>query len=646
MPDNAPSPNMKQYKELGRYRNRFLIALVLILVVYALSSVFVSPGAPEFKIDYNIFRQEMREGNVESVHVQGERIDGVLSQNRTRELQGNRTVDYNDFYTFLPSFGDDKLLDFLTENNVAIATTPEEEGGGFFWYAIISLLPFFLIVGLIYYQYKRMRGQRGGGPGMGLFNIGKSKAKLYEASETRKTFDDVAGADNAKNELKEVITFLKDPEKIEKLGGEAPKGTLLVGPPGCGKTLLAKAVAGEAGVPFYSISGSVFMEMFVGVGASRVRNMFEEAKKNAPSIIFIDELDSIGRRRGAGLGGGHDEREQTLNQLLSEMDGFEPNENVVVMSATNRPDILDPALLRPGRFDRRITVDRPKRQARLEILQMYAKKKPMAEDVDLDELARSTPGFSGADLENMLNEAALYAARADRKEIAREDVENARDKVTMGLERKGLSLTDEEKRLIAYHEGGHALTAAKLEHADPLHKISIIPRTRSLGATMQLPEDERYIYRKEYLLDRLATMMGGRASEYMVFGTLTSGAGSDLLEATKLARKMVLEWGMSDAFSHVALGGERENVFLGEEIAQRRDYAEETQHEVDRQVQLILDEAYERARSIVEEHRDKLDALVERLLEDEEISGPVLRELLGGAKPGDANGQQKSSSQQ
>ncbi|TVM14371.1 cell division protein FtsH [Oceanidesulfovibrio indonesiensis] len=636
---------MEQYKELGKHRKRFLVALLLILVIYGLSTLFVRPAAPEFKIDYDIFRSEVRDGNVESVHVQGERIDGVLSQNRTRTLQGNRTVEYNEFFTFLPSFGDDKLLDFLTENDVAIATTPAEEDGGFLWYAIISLLPFFLIVGLIYYQYKRMRGQ-GGGPGMGLFNIGKSKAKLYEASETRKTFDDVAGADNAKNELKEVITFLKDPEKIQKLGGEAPKGTLLVGPPGCGKTLLAKAVAGEAGVPFYSISGSVFMEMFVGVGASRVRNMFEEAKKNAPSIIFIDELDSIGRRRGAGLGGGHDEREQTLNQLLSEMDGFEANENVVVMSATNRPDILDPALLRPGRFDRRITVDRPKRQARLDILRMYARKKPMAEDVDLDELARSTPGFSGADLENMLNEAALYAARADRKQITREDVENARDKVTMGLEQKGLSLTDEEKKLIAYHEGGHALTAAKLEHADPLHKISIIPRTRSLGATMQLPEDERYIYRKEYLLDRLATMMGGRASEFVVFGTLTSGAGSDLMEATKLARKMVLEWGMSDAFSHMALGGERENVFLGEEIAQRRDYAEETQHEVDRQVQLILDESYERARAIVEKHRDELDTLVERLLEEEEMSGPELRELLGAPEPRDANDQQKGSSQQ
>ncbi|WP_235894041.1 ATP-dependent zinc metalloprotease FtsH [Oceanidesulfovibrio indonesiensis] len=645
MPDKYPSPNMEQYKELGKHRKRFLVALLLILVIYGLSTLFVRPAAPEFKIDYDIFRSEVRDGNVESVHVQGERIDGVLSQNRTRTLQGNRTVEYNEFFTFLPSFGDDKLLDFLTENDVAIATTPAEEDGGFLWYAIISLLPFFLIVGLIYYQYKRMRGQ-GGGPGMGLFNIGKSKAKLYEASETRKTFDDVAGADNAKNELKEVITFLKDPEKIQKLGGEAPKGTLLVGPPGCGKTLLAKAVAGEAGVPFYSISGSVFMEMFVGVGASRVRNMFEEAKKNAPSIIFIDELDSIGRRRGAGLGGGHDEREQTLNQLLSEMDGFEANENVVVMSATNRPDILDPALLRPGRFDRRITVDRPKRQARLDILRMYARKKPMAEDVDLDELARSTPGFSGADLENMLNEAALYAARADRKQITREDVENARDKVTMGLEQKGLSLTDEEKKLIAYHEGGHALTAAKLEHADPLHKISIIPRTRSLGATMQLPEDERYIYRKEYLLDRLATMMGGRASEFVVFGTLTSGAGSDLMEATKLARKMVLEWGMSDAFSHMALGGERENVFLGEEIAQRRDYAEETQHEVDRQVQLILDESYERARAIVEKHRDELDTLVERLLEEEEMSGPELRELLGAPEPRDANDQQKGSSQQ
>ncbi|TVM31911.1 ATP-dependent zinc metalloprotease FtsH [Oceanidesulfovibrio marinus] len=631
MPDSGTSPNLKQYKEAGRIWKRFFLAILLVSIVYALYSAYMGPQEPRYKIDYDAFRSEVQNGHVQSVRVQGERIDGVLSQNRTRSLQGNRTVSFNEFYTFLPSFGDDQLMGLLSKNNVAVATTPKQEDGGYLWYAIISLLPFLLIVGLFYYQYKRMRGRAG--PGMGIFNIGKSKATLYDSTMPGKTFDDVAGADNAKGELREVITFLKDPEKISRLGGQAPKGTLLVGPPGCGKTLMAKAVAGEAGVPFYSISGSVFMEMFVGVGASRVRDMFQEAKKNAPSIIFIDELDSIGRRRGAGLGGGNDEREQTLNQLLSEMDGFEPNENVVVMSATNRPDILDPALLRPGRFDRRITVDRPTRKARLAILKIHSRKKPLADDVDLDELARSTPGFSGADLENMLNEAALFAARYDRKRITRDDVENARDRVTMGLERKGLSLTDEEKRLIAYHEGGHALAAAKLKHADPLHKISIIPRARSLGATMQLPEDERYIYRKEYLLDRLATMMGGRASEQAVFGALTSGAGSDLLEATRLARKMVLEWGMSDAFSHISLGGEQENVFLGEEIAKRRDYAEETQHEVDRQVQAILDEAYDRARKIVEEHRSELDALVERLLEEEEISGDELRELIGGKKP-------------
>ncbi len=618
-PKNAP-PGAQDASQ----RRRALWALALTVLVLGVFTYYMTPRSMTVQLNYDIFRDEVRKRNVKSIRVQGPRIDGDLTTNRTRSV-GNQTVSYDSFYTYTPSFGDEELLALLVENEVAITTEPEEEGGGWLVYGLISLLPFVLLVGLFYYQYKRMRGSGGMG---GLFNIGKSKAKLYDSAQAGKTFDDVAGAENAKHELKELIAFLKNPVKLIRMGGKPPKGVLLVGPPGTGKTLLAKAVAGEAGAPFYSISGSVFMEMFVGVGASRVRDMFEKAKKNAPSIIFIDELDSIGRRRGAGLGGGHDEREQTLNQLLNELDGFEPNENVIVMSATNRPDVLDPALLRPGRFDRRITVDMPKRSERLSILRMYAANKPTAEDLDLDALARATPGFSGADLENMLNEAALFALRSERDVITNEDVDAARDKITMGLERSGLSLQEEEKRLIAVHESGHAVVAFTLPHADPLHKVSIIPRTRSLGATLQLPEDERYIYSREYLLDRLAVMLGGRAAETLVAGVATSGAGSDLHEATKLARKMVLEWGMSEAFSHVALGGERENVFLGEEIASRREYAEATAHEVDTAVMELLENAYARAEQALQDSRAALDRLVEALLEEEELSGDALTETL------------------
>jgi cell division protease FtsH len=454
---------------------------------------------------------------------------------------------------------------------------------------------------------------------------------MYQKQEVKTTFDNVAGAEGAKQELMEIITFLKDPSRIRRLGAGVPRGVLLVGPPGTGKTLLARAVAGEAGVPFFSITGSDFMEMFVGVGASRVRSLFEDAKKNAPCIIFIDELDSIGRRRGAGLGGGHDEREQTLNQLLSELDGFEHNENVIVMTATNRPDILDPALLRPGRFDRRITVDLPSTKSRLEILRLHSRTKPLDDNVDLEKLARGTPGFSGADLENLLNEAALLAVRSDRSVILSEDIEAARDKILMGLVRQGLALTDDECRLIAYHEGGHAIVAALLPNADPVHKVSIIPRSRSMGVTQQLPEREKFIYDMEYMLDRLAVMMGGRASEELVFNTSTSGAGNDLVQATKLARKMVLEWGMSERFMHMALGGADGEVFLGEDLAKHREYSEQTAREVDEEVQSILHKAYQRARKTLEEKRAELDRLVDLLLEHEEIDGNAVLQLTGKA---------------
>jgi len=464
--------------------------------------------------------------------------------------------------------------------------------------------------------------------GQQLFSIGQNRARLYEHEQQPVTFADVAGLEGVKTELTEIVTYLKAPERVQRLGGQAPKGVLLVGPPGTGKTLLARAVAGEASVPFYSITGSDFMEMFVGVGASRVRGLFDDARKVAPCIIFIDELDSIGRRRGAGLGGGHDEREQTLNQLLSEMDGFEPTENVVVMAATNRPDILDPALLRPGRFDRQITVNLPTLSARQKILQIHARNKPLAADVDLAHLARGTPGFSGADLENILNEAALLAAREQKTQIEQADIEHARDKIMMGLEREGLALTDNEREIIAYHEAGHAVIAAVLEHADPIHKVTIVPRGQAMGVTQQLPEKEKYIYPEEYMLDRLAVMMGGRAAENLKFDTATSGAENDLKQATQLVRRMVLDWGMSERFGRMALGSQSQQVFLGEEIGHHRNYSETTAREVDEEIKKILDTAYKRAARTLQNQRSALTAVAEALLQQEELAGEEVYKFL------------------
>jgi cell division protease FtsH len=476
-----------------------------------------------------------------------------------------------------------------------------------------------------YIFLRRMQAQ-----GQGLFSVRKSKAKLFDKGEEDTTFEDVAGADSAKEELREIIKFLKNPERFERLGGKVPKGVLLVGPPGTGKTLLARAVAGEADVPFFSVSGSDFMEMFVGVGASRVRDMFSEAKDTAPAIIFIDELDSIGRKRGAGMGGGHDEREQTLNQLLSELDGFEENEGIVVMAATNRPDILDSALTRPGRFDRQITVDLPTQIARQEILKIHAKDKPLAEDVNLEEIARSTPGFSGADLENLLNEAALLAGRYEHENIEPSDIEEARDKVIMGLKREGLALDDEERRLLAYHEAGHAIVAATLANADPVHKVTIVPRGQAMGVTQQLPEKDKYLYRKDYILDRLAVIMGGRAAEELIFDTATSGAENDLKQVRKMARKMVLDWGMGERFKHIALGEDQGSVFLGEELAKGRDYSDETAREVDEEIQRITANAFQRAVDTLNDNHDAFDRLAELLIEREEVPGDEVLRLVNG----------------
>lgn len=577
-------------------------------------------------ISYTAFRQQLRDGNVEEIILEGDQIQGTLAEPVTKEVPEGENVEYTQFVTYLPSFGDDELMTLLEEQNVTVETRPESNVS--WWALLLNFLPLLLLLGAGFYLFSRMRS--GGGGISSVFSMRESGAKLYERSDEGTTFDDVAGLGGPKTELQEVIEFLKEPGYFQRLGGEVPKGVLLVGPPGTGKTLLARAVAGEADVPFFSITGSNFMEMLVGVGASRVRDLFKEAKKAAPSIIFIDELDSIGRRRGAGLGGGHDEREQTLNQLLSEMDGFEPNESVIVMAATNRPDILDRALLRPGRFDRQIAVNLPTLRDRIEILKIHSQDKPLSGEVDLERVARGTPGFSGADLENLLNEAALLAARRDRDAIASEDVEDSRDKVMMGLEREGISLAEDELEMLAYHEGGHAIVAAVLPHADPIHKVTIVPRGQAMGVTQQLPERDRYIYRREYMLDRLAVMMGGRAAEHMVFGTATSGAENDLKQATQLARKMVLDWGMSERLGHMAYGGRSDQVFLGQEIAQRREYSETTAREIDEEIKEILSQAYQRARDTLKEHREHLDKLVEALVAREEIVGEAVVALVQG----------------
>jgi cell division protease FtsH len=591
---------------------------LLLLLVNWLGGRFLFGGDETTTIDYSTFRSQIMADNVTQVTVTGEEIRGQL--NETINVDTAET-SISEFITFLPSFGDDELLSLLEDHNVSLTVMPVSDIS--FWAIVFSLLPILFIIGLFYFISRRMQQQ-----GQSLFAFGRNRATLFDREHVQMTFDDVAGLEGAKTELREIIEYLKEPERVQRLGGEAPKGILLIGPPGTGKTLLARAVAGEAEVPFYSMTGSDFMELFVGVGASRVRNLFDDARQAAPCIIFIDELDSIGRRRGAGLGGGHDEREQTLNQLLSEMDGFEPNENIVVIAATNRPDILDPALLRPGRFDRRVTVDLPTLKAREAILEIHARHKPLADDIDFERLARGTPGFSGADLENLLNEAALLAARERKEQIEWADIEDARDKIMMGLKREGLMLTEEECELIAYHEAGHAVLAAVLPHADPLHKVTIVPRGRAMGVTQQLPEKEKYIYPREYLLDRLAVMMGGRAAEEMQFKTATSGAENDLKQATHLARQMVLDWGMSEKLGHMALGGQSQQVFLGEQLTHSREYSELTAREVDEEVGAILTTAYDRAVENLETHRQGLEQVAQTLLERAEVPGKEVEALL------------------
>ncbi len=592
------------YKNVG-------IWLVICLVMMFLFHLFNQTKPPKKEISYSQFRQEIDRGGVKSVVLQGKRITGSYVD------------ESGDFKTLAPA-DDSELIPILMKNKVDVKVLPEDDNP---WYltALISWLPMIFLIAIFVFFMRQM--QAGGGKAM---SFGKSRARLVSEGQNRITFEDVAGVEEAKEELQEIIEFLRDPRKFTRLGGKIPKGVLLVGGPGTGKTLLAKAVAGEASVPFFSISGSDFVEMFVGVGASRVRDLFIQGKKNAPCIIFIDEIDAVGRHRGAGLGGGHDEREQTLNQLLVEMDGFETNEGVILISATNRPDVLDPALLRPGRFDRQVVVPPPDIRGRKAILDVHTRKVPLGADVNLETIGRGTPGFSGADLANLVNEAALNAARRNREQIVMSDFEFAKDKVLMGGERRSMVISYQERLTTAYHEAGHAFVARSMPHTDPIHKVTIIPRGKALGVTQQLPLDDRHTYSRDYLLSQVAVLMGGRAAEEVFLNQLTTGAGNDLERATELARKMVCEWGMSDHMGPLTFGRKEEQIFLGKEFARHIDYSEETAKKIDGEIRGIVTENYRRARKIIEENKDLLEQMAQALMERETLGAPEIDAIIEG----------------
>ena len=574
--------------------------LVIGLTMILLFNLFNKPQGNTTSLNYSDFISQIENKAISRVNISGDTITGT-------------TQDGRPFRTIYPR-NDDELIPMLRNSGVEI-NVKESEKDSFLMTIFVSWFPMLLLIGVWVFFMRQMQG---GGKG-GALSFGKTRAKLMEQGKNKVTFADVAGIDESKEELEEIIDFLREPQKFTKLGGRIPKGVLLAGSPGTGKTLLAKAIAGEADVPFFTISGSDFVEMFVGVGASRVRDLFTQGKKNAPCIIFIDEIDAVGRHRGAGLGGGHDEREQTLNQLLVEMDGFESNEGVIIVAATNRPDVLDPALLRPGRFDRQVVVPIPDVGGRKKILEIYCKKTKMAPGVDLEVLARGTPGFSGADLENLVNEAALMAARTGAKEIDLELLEKAKDKIMMGAERRSMIITEKEKEVTAYHEAGHALVAKLLPGTDPIHKVTIIPRGRALGLTMQLPIDEKYTHSKKFLESTLCILFGGRVAEAIIFDEITTGAGNDLERATALARKMVCEWGMSDELGPLTYGKKEEQIFLGREIAQHRDFSEETARQIDVAVKKIITTARDKVHNLLEENRDILSKVAEELLEKETI---------------------------
>jgi cell division protease FtsH len=603
--------------------------LAAALVIYGWNTFFNINAPARYTINYSQFIDQLNAGNIKAVSIKKEVVIGefvkaasILLPEETKPSQ----VKY--FQTVLPpSFQGEGLLSRLTEKNVVITLESAEQG--WFWQAVIGFLPWLLIIGFWVFMMKRSQ-QVQGGPG-GLFTFGASKAKLFDTKKPKVTFNDVAGMDNVKMELRETIEFLKDPSRFEKIGAKIPKGVLLIGPPGTGKTLFARATAGEAGVPFYSISASEFIEMFVGVGASRVRDMFKKAKAAQPSIIFIDEIDAVGRTRGTGMGGGHDEREQTLNQLLSELDGFNPHEEVIVMAATNRPDVLDPALLRPGRFDRHIVVDRPGWKERKAILEIHVRGKKLAPDVDFEALAKGTPGMTGADLENLTNEAALVALRKNKAMIDRQDFLEAEDSILMGAV-KELTISDLEKKITAYHEAGHTLTAWELPGADPIYKVSIIPRGMAMGVTQLLPGEDRHYYPRTYLMNRLSINLAGRVAEKLVFNDISSGAQNDLKDATALAEKMVAQWGMSDKVGPVNLGRGEEHPFLGRELSLPKRYSEEMAWLMDQEIQKMIVEAESKATEILTGKRQTLDALAEALMKDEVLERADVERIIQGTK--------------
>lgn len=614
-----------QWKKLSKTG---LIWVVILFFALIFSNYWPDNQGNEIEIKYSDYREFLNEGKISSgtITLKENVFKGKLKNPEIYQIDGSNQQITN-FRTILP-FVDESVIKSWEEKGVQFKfVEPSNE-----WtLVLINALPWLLIIVAWIVIARRMQGG-GAGSGRGLFSFGKSKARMLTPDKAKITFDDVAGADEAKMELQEIIEFLKFPQKFQRLGGKIPKGALLVGPPGTGKTLLAKAVAGEAGVPFFSMSGADFVEMFVGVGASRVRDLFEMGRKNAPCIIFIDEMDAVGRHRGAGLGGGHDEREQTLNQLLVEMDGFDTKEGVILIAATNRPDVLDAALLRPGRFDRQIVVDRPDVRGRIGILKVHSKHVPLDDSVSIENLAKGTPGLSGADIANLVNEAALLAARRDKEKVGMDDFEEAKDKIMMGMERKSMILSDEEKRNTAYHESGHALIGKLVPEADPVHKVTIIPRGRALGVTWSLPDDDKHTHSKTYCLSMIAILMGGRIAEKIIFKEFTTGASNDLERATKLARKMVCEWGMSEKMGPITYGQKEQEIFLGREISQHRDYSEKVAQEIDVEVNRIITEAEQRTEKLLRDNIDKLHALSNALLEHELLDGEQIDAILRGEK--------------
>jgi cell division protease FtsH len=604
---------------------QMIIWMVIFIFLAILFWQTISPQS-EAKISYTEFKKQVEKGNVTEITINQQEISGKFKKPyEVSQAKGGKKTSYSTFATIKPSIEDPGLITSLEEHNVNI--NAKKKGSSWLGTVLILVLPWVLIIGYFVFMQRKMGKQMQGLGQGGIFGIGKSRAKRFRKSMSEVTYQDVAGLENAKTDLREIVDYLKEPEKFKKIGADIPKGILLVGPPGTGKTLLARATAGEANVPFFSISGSEFIEMFVGVGASRVRDMFDMAKREAPSIIFIDELDSVGRARGTGLGGGHDEREQTLNQILSEMDGFVPHQSVIVLSSTNRPDVLDPALTRPGRFDRQITLGLPHKEARRKILLIHTRHVPLEDDVDLGNISSRTVGFSGADLKNLVNEAALLAARGHKEKVSSEEFDKARDKILLGYEREEI-MSEDEKKITAYHEAGHALMAVLTPGADPLQKVTIIPRGMALGATEQAPTEDRHSFKREYLLKRISIMLGGRAAEKLVFSDISNGASDDLKQVTKLARRMVTQWGMSDKIGPVTFSLGEEHLFLGREMAKPREFSEETAGLIDEEIQRIMIDQEKEAIETIGKNRSKLDTLAKALLEHETLEKKDIELLL------------------